>query len=150
LNPVRAACPSPEHNRTVGGATRSKHLDGTAFGIAMANHDPVAFEAAARAFVPDLDMILAGQQRGRQELVRRGNLFRLPQCALSCRRRGPYVFHKRLARRRLLPWWRGGRDGLSFESLRTGSQSAPNGGPKRRPMTPSESETSPLAFFLRP
>ena len=26
-----------------------KHLDGTAFDIAMANHDPVAFEAAARA-----------------------------------------------------------------------------------------------------
>jgi zinc D-Ala-D-Ala carboxypeptidase len=33
----------------VGGATRSKHLDGAAFDIAMANHDPVAFEAAARA-----------------------------------------------------------------------------------------------------
>jgi hypothetical protein len=32
----------------VGGATRSKHLDGAAFDIAMANHDPVAFEAAAR------------------------------------------------------------------------------------------------------
>jgi zinc D-Ala-D-Ala carboxypeptidase len=39
---------SPEHNRAVGGATRSKHLDGAAFDIAMANHDPVAFEAAAR------------------------------------------------------------------------------------------------------
>jgi hypothetical protein len=36
------------HNRAVGGATRSKHLDGAAFDIAMANHDPVAFEAAAR------------------------------------------------------------------------------------------------------
>ena len=35
-------------NRAVGGATRSKHLDGAAFDIAMANHDPVAFEAAAR------------------------------------------------------------------------------------------------------
>ncbi len=36
------------HNRAVGGATRSKHLDGAAFDIAMANHDPVAFETAAR------------------------------------------------------------------------------------------------------
>jgi zinc D-Ala-D-Ala carboxypeptidase len=46
---VRSAYRSPEHNRAVGGATRSKHLDGAAFDIAMANHDPVAFEAAARA-----------------------------------------------------------------------------------------------------
>lgn len=45
---VRSAYRSPEHNRAVGGATRSKHLDGTAFDIAVANHDPVAFEAAAR------------------------------------------------------------------------------------------------------
>jgi hypothetical protein len=45
---VRSAYRSPEHNRAVGGATRSKHLDGTAFDIAMANHDPVVFEAAAR------------------------------------------------------------------------------------------------------
>jgi zinc D-Ala-D-Ala carboxypeptidase len=45
---IRSAYRSPEHNRAVGGATRSKHLDGTAFDIAMANHDPVAFEAAAR------------------------------------------------------------------------------------------------------
>ena len=45
---VRSAYRSPEHNRAVGGATRSKHLDGAAFDIAMANHDPAAFEAAAR------------------------------------------------------------------------------------------------------
>lgn len=45
---VRSAYRSPEHNRAVGGATRSKHLDGAAFDIAMANHDPVAFEATAR------------------------------------------------------------------------------------------------------
>ena len=45
---VRSAYRSPEHNRAVGGATRSKHLDGAAFDIAMANHDPVAFEAAAQ------------------------------------------------------------------------------------------------------
>ena len=46
---VRSAYRSPEHNRTVDGAPRSKHMDGTAFDISMANHDPEAFEAAARA-----------------------------------------------------------------------------------------------------
>lgn len=45
---IRSAYRSPEHNRAVGGAPASKHMDGTAFDIAMANHDPVAFEAAAR------------------------------------------------------------------------------------------------------
>ena len=45
---LRSAYRSPEHNRNVGGAPRSKHMDGTAFDIAMANHDPVAFEKAAR------------------------------------------------------------------------------------------------------
>ena len=45
---VNSAYRSPEHNRAVGGATRSMHLDGAAFDISMANHDPVAFEAAAR------------------------------------------------------------------------------------------------------
>ncbi len=45
---VRSAYRSPQHNRNVGGAPRSKHMDGTAFDIAMSNHDPVAFEAAAR------------------------------------------------------------------------------------------------------
>ena len=45
---VRSAYRSPEHNRAVGGAKASKHMDGIAFDIAMANHDPVAFEVAAR------------------------------------------------------------------------------------------------------
>ncbi|MGS4947974.1 YcbK family protein [Meridianimarinicoccus sp. RP-17] len=45
---VRSAYRSPAHNRAVGGALRSKHMDGTAFDIAMANHDPAVFEAAAR------------------------------------------------------------------------------------------------------
>jgi hypothetical protein len=40
---------SPEHNRAVGGAKASKHMEGIAFDVAMANHDPEAFEAAARA-----------------------------------------------------------------------------------------------------
>ena len=46
---VRSAYRSPEHNRAVGGAPGSKHMEGTAFDIAMSNHDPAAFEAAARA-----------------------------------------------------------------------------------------------------
>ena len=46
---VCSAYRSPEHNRAVGGAKRSKHMDGAAFDIAMSNHDPAAFEAAARA-----------------------------------------------------------------------------------------------------
>ena len=45
---IRSAYRSPEYNRAVGGAIRSKHMDGTAFDIVMANHDPVTFEAAAR------------------------------------------------------------------------------------------------------
>ena len=45
---IRSAYRSPEHNRNVGGAPRSKHMDGTAFDIAMSNHDPAVFEAAAR------------------------------------------------------------------------------------------------------
>lgn len=45
---VRSAYRSLQHNRAVKGAPRSKHMEGTAFDIAMTNHDPVAFEAAAR------------------------------------------------------------------------------------------------------
>lgn len=45
---IRSAYRSPEHNRAVGGAKASKHMDGTAFDIAMSNHDPAEFEAAAR------------------------------------------------------------------------------------------------------
>jgi zinc D-Ala-D-Ala carboxypeptidase len=46
---VRSAYRSPEHNLAVGGAKASKHMEGIAFDIAMANHDPEVFEAAARA-----------------------------------------------------------------------------------------------------
>jgi hypothetical protein len=45
---LRSAYRSPEHNRAVKGAPRSKHMIGAAFDIAMTNHDPAAFEAAAR------------------------------------------------------------------------------------------------------
>jgi hypothetical protein len=46
---VRSAYRSPGHNGAVGGAPASKHMLGIAFDIAMSNHDPVAFEAVARA-----------------------------------------------------------------------------------------------------
>ncbi|WP_439524730.1 D-Ala-D-Ala carboxypeptidase family metallohydrolase [Marivita sp.] len=38
----------PERNRAVGGATRPKHLDDAVFDSAMANHDRVVLDAAAR------------------------------------------------------------------------------------------------------
>ena len=46
---IRSAYRSQEHNRAVGGAPASKHMQATAFDIAMSNHDPAAFEAAAQA-----------------------------------------------------------------------------------------------------
>ena len=45
---LRSAYRSSEHNRAIGGAKASKHMEGIAFDVAMANHDPEAFEAAAR------------------------------------------------------------------------------------------------------
>ncbi len=45
---VRSAYRSPAHNRAIGGAPRSKHMQGAVFDIAMTNHDPVALEAPAR------------------------------------------------------------------------------------------------------
>jgi hypothetical protein len=46
---LTSAYRSPEHNRNVGGATRSKHMEGIAFDVRMDNHDPHEFEVAARA-----------------------------------------------------------------------------------------------------
>jgi zinc D-Ala-D-Ala carboxypeptidase len=37
------------HNKRVGGAKNSLHMQGTAFDVRMENHDPHTFEAAARA-----------------------------------------------------------------------------------------------------
>lgn len=45
---ITSAYRSPEHNAKVGGAKNSLHLEGRAFDVRMDNHDPVAFEAAAR------------------------------------------------------------------------------------------------------
>ena len=45
---VNSAYRSPEHNKAVGGAKASQHLNGCAFDISMANHDPAAFIAMAR------------------------------------------------------------------------------------------------------
>lgn len=46
---VNSGYRSPEHNKRVGGAAQSMHLEGKAFDISMANHDPASFVAAARA-----------------------------------------------------------------------------------------------------
>ena len=46
---LTSAYRSPPHNRAVGGATHSKHMDAIAFDVRMDNHDPHEFEAAARA-----------------------------------------------------------------------------------------------------
>lgn len=40
---------SPAHNKAVGGAPNSQHVKGQAVDCRMDNHDPAAFEAAARA-----------------------------------------------------------------------------------------------------
>lgn len=44
---VRSAYRSSEHNRAVGGAARSKRMEGAAFDNAMSNHDSVAFRCGS-------------------------------------------------------------------------------------------------------
>jgi zinc D-Ala-D-Ala carboxypeptidase len=46
---LTSAFRSKQHNKNVGGATNSQHLEGAAFDVRMENHDPEAFEKAARA-----------------------------------------------------------------------------------------------------
>lgn len=46
---LTSAYRSPAHNRSVGGAKNSYHMQGVAFDVRMENHDPHQFEAAARA-----------------------------------------------------------------------------------------------------
>ena len=102
---VRSAYHSAEHNRAVGGATRSKHLEGGDFDIVMSNHDPVAFEAAARevgflgfGFYPRSGFIHVdlGPARGGASGSRSGRLPSRPIARLRARctararpRRGP-------------------------------------------------------------
>lgn len=44
---VNSAYRSPEHNRAVGGAKNSNHMQGVAFDVRMDNHDPSEYIAAA-------------------------------------------------------------------------------------------------------
>lgn len=46
---LTSAYRSAAHNKRVGGAKGSKHMEGIAFDVRMDNHDPHEFEAAARA-----------------------------------------------------------------------------------------------------
>lgn len=46
---LTSAYRSPSHNKRVGGAKNSRHMQGDAFDVMMTNHDPQSFEAAARA-----------------------------------------------------------------------------------------------------
>jgi zinc D-Ala-D-Ala carboxypeptidase len=46
---ITSAYRSEAHNRRVGGATQSQHRLGRAFDVRMDNHDPAAFEKAAKA-----------------------------------------------------------------------------------------------------
>jgi hypothetical protein len=46
---LTSAYRSPAHNKRVGGAKNSRHMQGDAFDVRMENHDPHAFEMAARA-----------------------------------------------------------------------------------------------------
>ena len=45
---INSAYRSPEHNRKVGGAKSSNHMQGVAFDVRMDNHDPEYFEKCAR------------------------------------------------------------------------------------------------------
>jgi hypothetical protein len=45
---LTSAYRSPAHNKKVGGAKNSRHMQGDAFDVMMTNHDPYAFESAAR------------------------------------------------------------------------------------------------------
>lgn len=44
---INSAYRDPEYNRKIGGAKVSQHMEGKAFDVSMANHNPAEFEAAA-------------------------------------------------------------------------------------------------------
>lgn len=46
---INSAYRSPAHNKRVGGARNSQHVQGIAFDVSMDNHDPEVFVAAAKA-----------------------------------------------------------------------------------------------------
>lgn len=46
---ITSAYRSPQHNRNVGGAARSKHMEGIAFDVRQDNHEPAQFIHAAKA-----------------------------------------------------------------------------------------------------
>jgi zinc D-Ala-D-Ala carboxypeptidase len=61
---LRSAYRTPDHNAAVGGTDNSQHTLGRAFDVSMANHNPHAFEVAARVvgftgfgFYPKQDFI---------------------------------------------------------------------------------------------
>ena len=58
---VRSAYRSPEHNRAVGGAKASKHLEGVAVDIAMANHDPEVLPPDSAVLVAPVASTLPAQ-----------------------------------------------------------------------------------------
>jgi hypothetical protein len=81
---VRSAYRSPEHNSAVGGAKRSKHMESTAFDIAMSNHDPAAFEGVARE-----PRTSAGTDDCRRDRCRRRSCPPLSSCVVDAARTRP-------------------------------------------------------------
>ena len=101
---IRSAYRSPEHNRAVGGAKRSKHMEGTAFDIAMSNHNPAAFARGGGllgfSFYPRSDFVHIdlGPKRECREGSRGGRSSR--------RRRGPRASGRPRAGRSGATVWR--------------------------------------------
>ncbi len=146
---VRSAYRSPEHNRAVGGATRSKHLDGAAFDIAMANHDPVVFETAARevgflgfGFYPRSGFIHVDLGPARQW----GERF--PVRATAFAAETPPAREVLAESRTMKGWWRGGR-GDAGCGRRRGCAKRPGRDPDRHPAARALPRHAPLGVHRR-